>query len=572
MGKMDQKRWLEHYPPEIPAHIDYEERPLHDFLQQDAIQHPQKKAVHFHGKGLSYSELYENALKVASRLQELGLQKGDRVSVMLPNCPQGIISYYGALLAGGVVVQTNPLYTERELKHQLTDSGSKMIICLDLVYPKVLKMKTHTDLEQIIVTGVQDFLPFPKNVLYPLAQKKQKKGLVVDVNYKDEATHSFTGILKNAEAIKPEIDIEPRDDLAVIQYTGGTTGPAKGVMLTHHNLVANTMQTRAWMYKAKDGEEKILGLLPFFHVYGMTTVMNLSIMYAWEMIILPNFDVKEALKTIEKQKPTMFPGAPTMYIGLLNHPDIGKYDLASIQSCISGSAPLPVEVQEKFEEKAKADLVEGYGLSEASPVTHANLVYGNRVKGSIGLPFPDTDAAILSVETGKIAGVNESGELMVRGPQVMRGYWRRPQETEKTFHGDWLLTGDVGYMDENGHFYVIDRKKDVIIAGGFNIYPREVEEVLYEHEAIQEAVIVGIPDPYRGETVKAFIVTKEGKGVSERELNKHCRKYLAAYKAPKLYEFRDVLPKSTIGKVLKRELIDEDKKKMTEQKPAVSDI
>lgn len=571
----DRNQWLANYPDEIQPHIDYEERPLYDYLQQDAIRYPHKKAVHFLGKELSYRELYENALKVANRLQALGLQKGDRVSVMLPNCPQGVISYYGILLAGGVVVQTNPMYTERELEHQLQDSESKIIICLDLAYPKVLKKKAQTSLQQIIVTGVQDFLPFPKNLLYPVLQKKQKKGLVVDVNYEDKATHSFMKILKEEQVIKPEIDIEPKDDLALIQYTGGTTGPAKGVMLTHYNLVANTMQTRAWMYKAKDGEEKILGLLPFFHVYGMTTVMNLSVLYAWEMIILPNFDVKQALKTIEKQKPTMFPGAPTMYIGLLNHPDIEKYDLSSIQSCISGSAPLPVEVQEKFEEKTKADVVEGYGLSESSPVTHANLIYGNRVKGSIGLPFPDTDAAILSSESGEIAEVHESGELMVHGPQVMRGYWRRPQETDQAFHEGWLLTGDIGYKDENGYFYIIDRKKDMIIAGGFNIYPREVEEILFEQEAVQEAAVVGIPDPYRGETVKAFIVTKVGQDVSEKELNTFCRKYLAAYKVPRLYEFREELPKSTIGKVLKRELIDEEKNKADkpgEQKEAANDL
>ncbi|HEX6923182.1 MAG TPA: long-chain fatty acid--CoA ligase, partial [Bacillales bacterium] len=354
---------------------------------------------------------------------------------------------------------------------------------------------------------------------------------------------------------------DPKNDLALLQYTGGTTGPAKGVMLTHYNLVANTMQCNAWMYKTEYGKEKVLGLLPFFHVYGMTTVMNLSIMYAAEMIILPNFDVKQALKTIEKEKPTLFPGAPTMYIGLLNHPDIEKYDLSSIEACISGSAPLPAEIQQQFERKTHGKLVEGYGLSEASPVTHTNLIWENRVKGSIGLPFPDTEAACLSEETGEIAGVSEVGELMVRGPQVMKGYWRRPEETKATFKDDWLLTGDVGYMDEKGYFYIIDRKKDMIIAGGFNIYPREVEEVLYEHEAVLEAAVVGVPDAYRGETVKAFVVTKEGASCTEKELNQHCRKALAAYKVPRLYEFREELPKTTVGKVLRRTLVDEEKEK-----------
>lgn len=560
MTAIDRKPWLKHYPNAIPAHLDYEEKPLFTYLQEAAIQHPEKKAIHFLGKTLTYAELYENALKVAHFLHELGLQKGDRVSIMLPNSPQGVISYYGALMAGAIVVQTNPLYMERELEHQLADSGAKYIICLDLVYPKVMKVKEKSNLEHIIVTGVQDFLPFPKNILYPLVQRKQKKSLVVDINYDGTSVHSFMDLVKNGEAIKPDIDVDPMEDLALIQYTGGTTGPAKGVMLTHYNLVANTMQSRTWMYKARYGEEKILGLLPFFHVYGMTTVMNLSIMYAAEMIILPNFDVKQTLKTIEKQRPTLFPGAPTMYIGLLNHPDIEKYDLSSIEACISGSAPLPTEVQEQFERVTDGALVEGYGLSEASPVTHANLIWGHRVKGSIGLPFPDTEAACLSEETGEIAGVNEVGELMVRGPQVMKGYWRRPEETKATFKGDWLLTGDIGYMDENGYFYIIDRKKDVIIAGGFNIYPREVEEVLYEHESVQEAVVIGVSDPYRGETVKAYVVKKEGAQCSEKELDRHCRKALAAYKAPKQYEFRDELPKNTIGKILRRALREEEMK------------
>lgn len=559
---MNQKRWLKHYPVEIPTHIDYEDRPLQDYLHQDAMRYPHKAAIHFLGKTISYSQLFESASKIANRLIKLGLHKGDRVSIMLPNCPQGVISYYGVLLAGGIVVQTNPLYTARELKYQLLDSGSKIIIGLDFAYPKMSKMTSETDLKHVIVTRIQDFLPFPKHLLYPLVQKKQKQGLLVDMNHEDETTHLFKNIIKNESANIPEVDIEPTKDLALIQYTAGTTGAAKGVMLTHRNLVANTTQTRVWMYTSKNGEEKILGLLPFFHVYGMTTVMNLSVMYAWQMVLLPKFDIKETLKTIEKQKPTLFPGAPTMYIGLLNDANIGKYDLSSIQSCISGSAPLPMDVQEKFEDKTKAALVEGYGLSESSPVTHANLILGRRVKGSIGLPFPDTNAAILSSETGKMAGVNEIGELMVSGPQVMQGYWRRPEETEKTFWGDWLLTGDIGYMDENGYFYIIDRKKDVIIAGGFNIYPREVEEVLYEHDAVQEAAVVGIPDSYRGETVKVFIVKKEGQNVDEEELNTFCRKYLAAYKVPKQFEIRRALPKSAIGKILKKHLIREEKKRI----------
>lgn len=554
-----EKKWLEHYPDEIAKTLSYDEKPLFYYLEEAVRQHPEKKAIHFLGKEMTYRELYESALKLANELKKLGLQKGDRAAVMLPNCPQNVISYYAILFVGGVVVQTNPLYTERELEHQLADAGAKIIICLDLVYPRVMKVKDKTKLEHVIVTGVKDYLPFPKNVLYPIVQKKQQKGLIVNIHYND-STHRFVSLLKKGVAQDIDVSINPKEDIALLQYTGGTTGLAKGVMLTHYNLVANTQQCRAWLYKSKTGEERILAILPFFHVYGMTVVMNLSIMMMSEMILMPQFNPEDVLKVIQKQKPTLFPGAPTMYIGLLNHPDIEKYDLSSINACISGSAPLPVEVQQKFEEITKGRLVEGYGLTEASPVTHANFIWGERVKGSIGVPWPDTNSAILRPD-GSTAEINEIGELAVKGPQVMKGYWNRPEETDEVLKDGWLYTGDMGYMDENGYFYIVDRKKDMIIAGGYNIYPREVEEVLYENECVQEAVVVGVPDKYRGETVKAFIVLKEGKQCTEEELDKYCRKHLAAYKVPRLYEFRKELPKTAIGKILRRNLVEEEKKK-----------
>ena len=333
-------------------------------------------------------------------------------------------------------------------------------------------------------------------------------------------------------------------------------------MLTHKNLVANAAMSNAWLYKCKPGEEIVLGILPFFHVYGMTAVLILSVMQGSKMVLLPKFDPETTLKTIQKQKPTLFPGAPTIYIGLLNHPDLKKYDLSSIDSCISGSAPLPVEVQEKFEEITGGKLVEGYGLTESSPVTHANFLWDKkRVKGSIGVPWPDTDSVILSMETGEPLPPGEIGEIAVKGPQVMKGYWNRPEDTEQSLKDGWLLTGDLGYMDEEGYFYIVDRKKDMIIAGGFNIYPREIEEVLYEHPAIQEVVAAGIPDPYRGETVKVYIVLKEGAEATEEELDAYARKHLAAYKIPRLYEFRKELPKTAVGKILRRALVDEEKSK-----------
>ncbi|WP_017756054.1 long-chain-fatty-acid--CoA ligase [Calidifontibacillus oryziterrae] len=562
MDVLLEKQWLSKYPKEIPHRIEYEEKPLFSFLEEAAKTAPEKIAIHFLGKQLTYQEVYDSSLKFANYLRSLGVNKGDRVSIMLPNCPQAVISYYGVLLAGGIVVQTNPMYTERELQFQLDDSGARWIVCLDLLYPRVSKVKAVTKLEHVIVTSISDYLPFPKNIIYPFIQRKQT-GIKVQVNH-GGTTHLFKKALVNSNTEKIEVEIHPKEDIALLQYTGGTTGQAKGVMLTHYNLVANTTMCLHWMYKLKKGEEKILGILPFFHVFGMTCVMNLSIMFLSEMILLPKFDAEETLKTIEKQKPTMFPGAPTIFIALLNHPNLANYDLSSIDSCISGSAPLPVEVQEKFEKITGGKLVEGYGLTEASPVTHANFLWDiERVKGSIGVPWPDTESFVLSLEKNGPAEVHEIGEIVVRGPQVMKGYWNREDETAATFYdGEWLLTGDLGYMDENGYFYIADRKKDMIIAGGFNIYPREIEEVLYEHEAVQEAVVAGVPDPYRGETVKAYIVLKENAKVAEEDLEKHCREYLAAYKVPRIYEFRKELPKTAVGKILRRVLIEEEKKQV----------
>jgi len=554
-----EKIWLSQYPDEIPARLHYEQKNLAQLFEEAVQKDPKKSAIYFLGKKMTFSQLHQDSLKLSSYLIELGLKRGDRVAIMLPNCPQAVISFYAVLLAGGVVVQTNPLYTERELEYQLNDSEATMIIALDLLYPRVVKMKALTKIKHVVITSIQDYLPFPKNIIYPFIQRKQQK-ISVDVSH-TETTHLFKRIINesspavcNAEGISDE-------DIAILQYTGGTTGFPKGVMLTHKNLVANATMCSHWLYRCRYGEEKVLGIIPFFHVYGLTTVLVLSVLQNYEMVLLPKFDAKTTLKTIHKQQPTLFPGAPTIYIALLNHPDLAKYNLSSIDSCMSGSAPLPVEVQEQFEKLTGGKLVEGYGLTETSPVTHANFLWKERIPGSIGVPWPDTDAKILSFETGKEAAVSEVGEIAVKGPQVMKGYWKQPEETEAVMRDGWLLTGDVGYMDDKGYFYVVDRKKDIIIAGGYNIYPREVEEVLYEHEKIQEAVVVGVPDPYRGETVKAYIVLKNGVRCTEEELNEFSRKYLAAYKVPRLYEFRNELPKTAVGKILRRALIDEENEK-----------
>ncbi|WP_431804646.1 long-chain-fatty-acid--CoA ligase [Halobacillus andaensis] len=561
--------WHVHYPPEIPTSLKYDEKPLQQFLEESALNYGEKKALYFMGKELTYNEVYEDTKLFASYLQKLGLEKGDRVAIMLPNCPQSVIAYYGVLMAGGTVVQTNPLYMERELEYQLKDSGARMILCLDVLYPKVANVKGDTAIEHVIVTGIKDYLPFPKNKIYPFIQRRQYQMLVMPEQSTD--THLWRHMLNESSGQVSTVDIDVKEDLALLQYTGGTTGFPKGVMLTHFNLVANTQMSMKWLYKCQQGKETVLAILPFFHVYGMTSVMNLTVMMGNRMILMPKFEAEDVLKVINKQRPTLFPGAPTIYIALLNHPDLRKYDLSSIEACISGSAPLPKEVQEKFEEVTGGKLVEGYGLTETSPVTHSNFIWTNRVSGSIGVPWPDTDAKIFKMEGNEEAESGEIGEIAVKGPQVMKGYWNRKEETDQVLSEDgWFRTGDMGYVSDDGYFYVVDRKKDMIIAGGYNIYPREVEEVLYEHEAVQEAVIIGIPDPYRGETVKAFIVQKPGHTITEEELNEFCRANMAAFKVPRLYEFRNELPKTAVGKILRRTLIEEEKKKTEDSEPLQS--
>ncbi|NBJ68949.1 MULTISPECIES: long-chain-fatty-acid--CoA ligase [Clostridia] len=557
---MEGRSWHQHYPPEIKTSIPYDEKPLHAFLWKSAETFPKKKALHFMGKDMKYEELYLQATKMANYLQQLGMEKGDRIAVMLPNCPQSVIAYYGALMAGGIIVQTNPLYKERELEYQLKDSGATIIVCLDILLPRVTNVKNNTDVKHTIVASIKDYLPFPKNLIYPYIQKKQYH-MVVKVE-QSEDVHAWDYMMDIAQPAYEKVSVDPKEDLALLQYTGGTTGNPKGVMLTHYNLVSNVQMCQAWIYNIKPGEEIVLGVLPFFHVYGMTAVMNNAIMIGAKMILLPKFDATEVLKTIDKHKPTLFPGAPTIYVALLNHPKLEQYDLSSIEACISGSAPLPMEIQEQFEKVTGGKLVEGYGLTETSPVTHANFVWHERRSGSIGVPWPDTDAKIIDAETMEEAPVGEIGEIAVKGPQVMKGYWNNPEETAQVLKDGWLLTGDLGYQTEDGYFYVVDRKKDMIIAGGYNIYPREVEEVLYEHEAIQEVVVAGVPDPYRGETVKAYIVLKPGYSITEADLNTYCRQHLAAFKVPRIYEFRQELPKTAVGKILRRQLVDEEKEKL----------
>lgn len=550
-----EKPWLRHYPQEIDPTYDYPRHNVAQLLIDAAREYPKRPALEFMGKRLSYERLLEECCRFANALVRLGIGSKERVAIMLPNCPQTVIAYYGTLMAGCIAVLTNPLYKERELAIQLSDSGAAAIVTLDVLYPRVRAVKARTQLRHAIVTSIKDYLPFPKNALFSLKMKKNVQA--AGVQY-DDHVHAFAPLLKSVPPKFICAEVDGENDLALLQYTGGTTSTPKGVMLTHRNLVANTMQSAAWFYKVKRGEEIFLGALPFFHVFGMTILMNLCTLCRGMNVLVPKFEASEMLQIIHKLRPTVFPGAPTMYISLINHPDTNRYDLSSIHTCISGASSLPLEVQEKFEALTGCVLIEGYGLTEASPITHANLLWGKRKNGSIGIPFPDTEAKIVDSYTGEELPQGEVGELIVRGPQVMKGYWNRPEETVTALRDGWLYTGDLGRQDEDGFFSIIDRKKDLIIAGGFNIYPREVEEVLYEHPSVKEAVVVGVPDSYRGETVKAYIVTRTGAQVTEDELNVWCRERMASFKVPRQYEFRSELPKTIAGKVLRRMLLEED--------------
>lgn len=549
------KPWLAHYPKEVPASYEYPRENVASFLVHSATSHPTKTAIWFYGKTITYEELLEHSIRFANAIRALPLEKGERVAIMLPNCPQAVIAYFGALLAGMTVVQHNPMYKPRELKHQLNDCGAKVLVVLDMLFPSVDEVWRTTAVRDVIVTSIRDYLPAVKSWLYPLQAKRQGKPARIDYS---EHVKAWKAVLKDASTHMQQVDIDPEEDLALIQYTGGTTGIPKGAMLTHMNLVSNTMQSVLWSYQLRSGEERYLAVLPFFHVFGLTVCMNQAIQRTGTLILVPKFNGIEILRLIQRLRPTTFPGTPTMYIALLNQSKLSSFDLSSIEICVSGAAPLPYEVQSEFEKRTNGKIIEGYGLTEASPITHANNFWGMRKPGSIGIPMPDTDARIVDDE-GRDVNVGEVGELIVRGPQVMKGYWNRSSENASVLRDGWLYTGDMARMDDDGFFYIMDRKKDIIIAGGFNIYPREIEEILYEHRAIAEVAVVGVPDEYRGETVKAFIQTKPGMHVSVEELSQWCRANLAAYKVPREFEFREALPKSAVGKILRSALIEEQR-------------
>ncbi len=562
-----EKVWLKNYDPGVPATIDYPRATLHQLLEETASRFPDQTAIIFPGAlgdsyRLSYKHLEQQVNRLANALINLGVKKGDRVVLLLPNCPQFVISYYAVLKAGGAVVATNPLYSPREMEHQFNDCGAETIIVLSLFYRTVAEIKERTRLRNIIVTNIKEYLPPVSRLLFTLLREK-KEGHRVDISGAKD-TYSFQGLLKRFGSTPPSVTVTP-DDIAMFQYTGGTTGISKGAVALHRNVVANVYQMKAWAspVKPKEAGEVVMGVMPLFHVYGMVAVMHLSVLGGAAMVLLPRWDTLQVLKAINRYKPALFPGVPTMYVAINNHPDVKKYNLRSIKGCTSGGAPLPLEVQQQFEQITGGKLSEGYGLSEAPVVVTANPQIGKRKAGSIGVPFPDVEARIMDVETGeKEMPVGEVGELVIKGPQVMQGYWNRPEETKQVLRNGWLYTGDLAKMDEDGFFFIVDRKKEMIIAGGYNIYPREIEEVLYEHPKVKEAVAYGVPHPYRGETVKVAIVLKEGETATPEEIIEFCRERLARFKVPKIVEFRESLPKSLIGKVLRRVLVEEEKAKL----------
>jgi len=538
--------WLRHYDYWVPPHMVYPERPLHEILDTAVIDIPNRPATSFLGATLTFQEIKDRSDRLATLLARMGIAQGDRVGIMLPNCPQYIVAAFAILRLGAIVVNINPSYTAREVLTVASDSGSRLLITLDVLAPLVLGVKDKTAIEQIIVTSLAEYS----------AQAAAPPRVAGTVTMTDAL----------AAIDSPDIfrvRIAP-DDLAVLQYTGGTTGVPKGAMLTHANIFANVVQTEAFMYRTRGrGEARYLLVIPYFHIYAFTVGMMKGVWVGALQVLLPKYDVEQVLNALRDFQPTYFPAVPTVFVSLLNHPKAKEYGLEKIRTFNSGGAPCPVEIIDQWERTFGRPLNEGYGLSETSPVTHTTAQLGRRKAGTIGLPLPDTDMKVVDLETGDHElPLGEAGELCISGPQVMKGYWQRPDESARVLRTDadgrtWFHTGDVARVDEDGYTSIVQRKKDMIIVDGFNVYPSEVETVIYTHPDIQMVAVVGVPDAYHGEVVKACVVLKSGATVTPAALIEHCRLDLAPYKVPHQVEVRDTLPQSAVGKILYRVLRDE---------------
>jgi len=562
---MEDRPWLKKYDPGVPYHIEYPPVPLFHFMEEAARNHPDRPCTIFKGAKVSYAEMDALTDRLAGGLAELGVKKGDPVGILMPNTPQFVVAFYGILKAGGVVVATNPLYTAREIEHQLNDAGVEIMLVMSNYYNIVKEVQPKTRLKKLVVTNIKEYLPGLLSILFGLAKEK-KGGFRVTITGDDVWLKDLVG--RHTREDRPKLQIGP-DDLCIFQYSGGTTGVSKAAASLHRTLIANTLQIRSWMPEVKQGGEIVLMAIPLFHVYGMVAGMSLAVGTAASMVMVPNpRDMADVLGSIAKYRPTIYPGVPTMYNAINNHPDVQahKVDVTSIKACISGSAPLMRETKERFEALTGGKLVEGYGLSEAPTATHCNPLNGETRTGSIGLPMPDVEARIISLDDGKtVLKPGEIGELVIKSPNVMKGYHNMPTETANTLRDGWLYTGDIARMDEDGYFYIVDRKKELIKPGGYQVWPRDVEEAIMEHPKVLEVGVAGVPDAYRGETVKAWVVVKPGQSLTEDEVKAWCKERLAPFKVPTSVEFLGEIPKTTVGKILRRELVRMDREKKEKQ-------
>lgn len=547
--------WLSAYPRNVDWNADIPVKPLYALMDEAAERFSERACIDFLDKRYSYREIGDLVNRAAKGLARLGVGRGTKVGLFLPNCPYAVIFYFGILKAGATVVNFNPLYAERELVNQITDSDTEIMVTLDLkaLCDKLLPLMARTGLRKVIVCPMAATLPFPKNLLFPIVKRKE-----IARPKNDGRTISFDAVVANDGAFTPPA-IEPATGIALLQYTGGTTGVPKGAMLSHANVVANAIQLRLWTPSLGEAQEKILGVLPLFHVFAMTVVMNYALLMGAEMILLPRFELEQLLKVIQKKKPTVCAAVPTIYTAINNAKETPGTDLRSLKFCISGGAPLPVEVKHRFEELTGCVLVEGYGLSETSPVATCNPLLGQNKPGSIGLPLPGTVIEIVAIDgSERVLPPGERGEVCIRGPQVMQGYWKKPDESATALKGGRFHSGDIGTMDEQGYIFIVDRLKEMILCGGYNVYPRNVEEAIYMHPAVAECAVIGIPDPYRGQTVKAFVVLREGESLTKDALSEFLKDKLSPIELPKQVEFRSTLPKTAIGKILKKSLAAEE--------------
>lgn len=552
-SRVDDRVWHGQYEDGVPREIEFEALTLPQILARSVQLYPERPAVTFLNRTLTYAQLSIEVERFAGALAALGVARGSKVAIQTPNLPQTVIAYFATLRLGAQTVMTNPMYMPREIEHQWCDAEVKVAVVMDFLYAgRVAPVRERLPVEHYIIASIPEYLRYPLKALAPLKLRRQRMMAKVA---QDERTHGFTKLMSRAIPPPPDVDVR-LDDVATLQYTGGTTGVSKGAMLTHHNLSYNLQQLAAWMPMLQRGGETLLGCLPYFHIYGQTVCLNMSVYLGAHQVLVPNpRDIDAMVKSVVKHKVTLMPAVPAMYNAVNQYPGIERYDLSSIKACNSGSAPLPDDSLRTFERLTGAKITEGFGLTETSPVTHSNPLFGKRKIGSIGVPLPDTDARIVDLEDGSTdRAIGEEGELLVRGPQVMKGYWRRPDATADMNKDGWLYTGDIARMDEDGFFYIVGRKKDMILASGYNVYPDEIDRTLTEHPAVREAATIGLPDPVRGETIKSFVVLEPGFSVSADELVAFCREQLAAYKIPRSIEFVDDLPKSAVLKILRREL------------------